>query len=659
MKILKSTSLITLVFLVSLTGVNVGAYDDQIGRVSHLDGQIYFQSGRSLDWLEGYMNSPVQEGDRIWTDVNSYAELQLDGSLFYRLDGDTKIDISRIGSRYGTISKVWLGSVYVRITQEIFRENPIIVDTPDGSIEFLTKGLYRIDVQQDNTSLIRVYEGVADVKLQGNSLSLRQGESLRISNGERIGSIMPFSRSASDDFSRYNDRRDELLLNPESTQYVDPSLSVGVYDLDYYGIWVYDASYGYCWSPRTFVGWVPYRFGRWVWVFPWGWTWVSLEPWGWLPYHYGYWYYSHYHGWMWKPDHYYGPAWVAWTAHSGSIGWVPLHPDDPPYYHWRAHNGPPNYTHFNSEVPKPRNASLHIGINASTHLSKESFESGKAIEKNTDILSLNREQVQDWGNKVPEEFKPIQEPATKMPSTTLREQSRAKTWTEERSQSRTSTPSRDHDGTVERGSGATDRSNVSQPEGRSPSRSRTGENRPSSTTRERVQTEPVSNYDRTDRPARDTDSDYSSPDRNAHSDTSRSSSDIDQDRSSDYQSTRSNFNSTDRGDRNDSRSEPSYRRPYDSDQSGRTNEKSGSSSSRGSSDSSNYDRSESRSSGSGGIGPRNSGSSSKSSGNSKNHSSGSKNGDSSSQSSKDSDSSGSSDSSSSKSTRTNSSRGFH
>jgi len=656
-----------LVLSIVLCGPTLEAADYQVGRVSHLDGKIFFQSGRALDWLEGYLNSPVQEGDRIWTDIRTYAEIQLDGSILVRLDGDTKLDISAIGSRWGTVCKLWLGSVFVRVVKDVYRENPITLETPDGSIEFMTKGLYRIDVEQDNTTFVRLYEGVAEIKLRSTSLSLRQGESIRLGNGEQVTGVSTFSRSTGDDFTRYNDGRDELLLAPESAGYIDPSLAVGVYDLDYYGIWVYDPSYGYCWRPRTFVGWVPYRFGHWTWIFPWGWTWISLEPWGWLPYHYGFWYYSHYHGWMWRPGNQYGPAWVAWTAHGNSIGWVPLHPDDPPYYHWNAQDNTPNYYYHGKNVAKPLNASLHIGVNASTHLSTEDFSSGKIIEKNTDLFSVNRSDITGWDKAVPEEIKPVRQSSQRIPSTDLREKSRANTWTDSRTVSGEDRPMRQDNNSF--GSGSRSNSNSD----RSPAREDNGRNP-------------------TGRSSVDRDSGRSTPDNTRPSQPERSTPAVQERSSAGSQNNRStptsdrstysgsnNNSSNSRSDfSNSGRSEsevPSYRRPYESSSSQSTNRddtRTRSSSDRGTYSRSDNDQSStyspqsryseqstsgSRSSDSSGR-SSNKGSSSK--GNSSSGSSSKSENSSSKSSSKSSGSSSSSnDSSSSSSTKSSSSKGFH
>lgn len=100
-------------------------------------------------------------------------------------------------------------------------------------------------------------------------------------------------------------------------------------NLDQYGSWRDDTSYGRVWYPRVSTpGWRPYCYGRWSWLFPFGWTWVSSEPWGWAPYHYGTWICSNW-GWGWVPGpslQPWCPALVSFFERDGRRCWAPLSP---------------------------------------------------------------------------------------------------------------------------------------------------------------------------------------------------------------------------------------------------------------------------------------------------------------------------------------------
>ena len=97
-------------------------------------------------------------------------------------------------------------------------------------------------------------------------------------------------------------------------------------ELDPYGTWVDDPTYGNVWVPDAEDGFRPYATrGHWV-VTDYGNTWVSDYPWGWATFHYGRWRYDDYYGWEWIPGHEWAPAWVNWRSGGGYYGWAPLQP---------------------------------------------------------------------------------------------------------------------------------------------------------------------------------------------------------------------------------------------------------------------------------------------------------------------------------------------
>ena len=99
-------------------------------------------------------------------------------------------------------------------------------------------------------------------------------------------------------------------------------------ELDPYGAWDYDNSYGYVWSPAASIvgaGFSPYATrGHWA-LTEYGWTWVSDWNWGWAPFHYGRWI-TRAGRWSWVPGSMWGPAWVSWRSGNGYVGWSPLPP---------------------------------------------------------------------------------------------------------------------------------------------------------------------------------------------------------------------------------------------------------------------------------------------------------------------------------------------
>jgi hypothetical protein len=148
-----------------------------------------------------------------------------------------------------------------------------------------------------------------------------------------------------DGFDRWAADRNRLEDQSIAARYV-PREVVGYQQLDPYGSWAQDPSYGAIWFPHvTVADWAPYRYGHWEWISPWGWTWIDDAPWGFAPFHYGRWAMIG-SRWAWVPGRIgprpiYAPALVvfvggggtrgSWSLSIGSspgIAWYPLAPGE-------------------------------------------------------------------------------------------------------------------------------------------------------------------------------------------------------------------------------------------------------------------------------------------------------------------------------------------
>src|ERR1700694_5415122 len=52
----------------------------RVARVAFIEGSVSFQPAGTQDWVAAPVNRPLTTGDTLWSDQNSRAELQLDGS---------------------------------------------------------------------------------------------------------------------------------------------------------------------------------------------------------------------------------------------------------------------------------------------------------------------------------------------------------------------------------------------------------------------------------------------------------------------------------------------------------------------------------------------------------------------------------------------------
>jgi hypothetical protein len=291
--------------------------------VRFAEGQVTLQRASETDPEEVGVNHPVLPSDRLWTGTNGRAEIEFADRSRLRLDERTKVDFLEFAaaSRRETLLRQWSGSTILRWSGE--EGERFRIDGPAGTVFPASKGLFRIDVHEGGQWVtVSAYEGVVELASEGGSVLVRAGQRSVVRGAERPGAPFDFNTAHADDFDRWSEDRDRRLARSRYVEGVPEEVSPYVSDLDDYGYWQYDVTYGPVWYPVVGAGWAPYTYGRW-WYTPLGWTWCSYEPWGWAPYHYGRWGYSSY-GWFWIPGRHWGPAWVSWAIGPSWVGWCPL-----------------------------------------------------------------------------------------------------------------------------------------------------------------------------------------------------------------------------------------------------------------------------------------------------------------------------------------------
>jgi hypothetical protein len=312
----------------------------RIGRVSDVTGSVSLLPVGETNWSTAALNYPLTTGDALWADVDSRAEVHV-GASAVRLAPGTSLSFDAIQDNLIQL-RIGQGSVQVRL-RELAQDESYEVDTPGGAVLLHEAGSYRFDVTPDGQrTTITVRDGDADVQVGNDTYPLRRSSSVTLT-GNGAPPIASGGMMAPDAWESWADARDRREDARPATRYVSRDM-VGYEDLDDYGDWQVDASYGPVWYPRSVSSdWAPYRTGRWEWVQPWGWTWIDESPWGFAPFHYGRW--ANQGGrWGWYPGTermrpVYAPALVAFVSgdnwnvslsfgSGGGVGWVPLGPNE-------------------------------------------------------------------------------------------------------------------------------------------------------------------------------------------------------------------------------------------------------------------------------------------------------------------------------------------
>ncbi len=279
----------------------------RVARLSVLHGDVSFSPAGEDSWHAANLNRPLVSGDKLYTDRDARAELDL-GAVTVRLDERSSFSILDLDDRTAQL-ELTQGTLNLHV-HKLYGDQRYEVDTPTLAFVISQPGEYRIDIAaHGNTTRVTVFDGAGDVFGEGDArYRVDQRQSYRF-NDSRLRDVAVLDLPRPDDFDNWCFARDERDDNSLSRRYVSDEV-IGAADLDEYGAWDDMPDYGTIWFPaRVATGWAPYRSGYWAWIDPWGWTWVDNAPWGFAPFHYGRWVYVG-NRWGWLP----GPVALEFVA---------------------------------------------------------------------------------------------------------------------------------------------------------------------------------------------------------------------------------------------------------------------------------------------------------------------------------------------------------
>ena len=316
-----------------------GAAQDQntdppgrVARLGYMEGSVSFQPAGETDWVEAVQNRPMTIGDKIWADKDSRAELQL-GTAVIRLSANTGVSFLNLDDQTVQL-QLSSGEINVRV-RNLNSNDDFEIDTPNLAFTVSQPGSYRLQASEDGANtVVAVRDGDGQATGNGQTYTLHAGQMGTFSGTDSLNADVE-QTGQPDQFDTWADGRERRYADSRSAQYVSRGV-VGFDDLDSYGDWRDDPSYGHVWYPnQVSAGWAPYRQGHWDWIDPWGYTWVDDSPWGYAPFHYGRWASINGRwGWIAGPPSeppVYAPALVAFVGggpgdFGGNVGWFPLGP---------------------------------------------------------------------------------------------------------------------------------------------------------------------------------------------------------------------------------------------------------------------------------------------------------------------------------------------
>jgi hypothetical protein len=310
----------------------------RVARLGFASGSVNFSPAGESDWVQASLNRPLTTGDRLWTDADSRAEIQIDGAMI-RANADTAFSFLNLDDQIAQL-QLTQGILSVRV-RGMAADQSVEIDTPNLAFVVRQPGEYRIEVTPDgNATTVIVRKGQANVYSEDTSYAIDSRQPYRFT-GTGLRDYQLVDMPYLDGFDGWANDRDFALANSGSARFVSTQV-LGYQDLDAHGSWRMDASFGNVWFPNHVrLGWSPYIDGHWTWINPWGWTWVDDAPWGFAVSHYGRW--ANVNGvWGWVPGParsraYYAPALVMFLGgdnfrltlssnNGGDVAWFPLGP---------------------------------------------------------------------------------------------------------------------------------------------------------------------------------------------------------------------------------------------------------------------------------------------------------------------------------------------
>lgn len=313
-----------------------GTSDGRVVRLSFVEGNVTVERPDVQTWAEAPVNTPLQEGFKVSTGENSFAEIQFENGGTIRLGqlgllkltqlatADDGSEIDHVDLRQGYATFHPLASQLAKSLK---------VGTPSGMLSAHGGTEFRVDLDQ-GMERVEVIDGEVEVQSNLGDSTLDKDSVLIMQPGAADPTAVSQGITKDDWDQWVEDRENQATMGsggppPDDGSGDDSDATYGMAELSHYGTWSDVPGEGYGWSP-TWVGagWAPYANGQWCWYPGWGYTWIGAEPWGWRPYHYGGWIFIQGRGWVWFPGprRKWSPAQVTWFHGPGWVGWTPRPP---------------------------------------------------------------------------------------------------------------------------------------------------------------------------------------------------------------------------------------------------------------------------------------------------------------------------------------------
>ena len=225
--------------------------DDPPGRVArlgYLQGSVSFQPAGETDWVGAVPNRPMSTGDQLWTDENSRAEVQL-GSAVIRLAPLTTFSfLNSMTIRFRSSSPRARSTLRCGGcgTRRISRST-----RPTRRLTFSSPGIIawrRVPTEVTRSSASATAKAKPRAEARLRCTAGREPHSAEPTRSTPMSSRFTIPTNS----IHWSEGRDHRYDFSRSAQYLSRDV-VGFDDLDDYGDWRDDSSYGHVWFPNQVV----------------------------------------------------------------------------------------------------------------------------------------------------------------------------------------------------------------------------------------------------------------------------------------------------------------------------------------------------------------------------------------------------------------------
>jgi len=354
---MKKLIIIVVTFCTVLWSVGAAEAAIVVGRISHVEGDIYRYMDVDDTWVATQLQSPAGIEDVLATGPASRAEITFPNGMLVRMDENAEIEILELeDDRSVFVLSAGLARLYNRSGS-----GKLVIETARGSAMVSTGSV--MDMRADGRNIV-----ISAVTGEGTFLSVQNGvERLEVISGStslefREESLVAGTGPINWNWDKWCAAREGAWAQNRlvRSEYLPESMQEYAYEIEPYGSWnriYYRGYYYWAWKPYYLaVGWSPYTSGYW---YDWHGSpvWMDHNPWGWVTHHHGHWIALN-GSWLWTPyihvspvpgvtvvgfniafgktyrSHWH-PGRVRWISHNDYIGWFPLAPWET-YYGYRG-----------------------------------------------------------------------------------------------------------------------------------------------------------------------------------------------------------------------------------------------------------------------------------------------------------------------------------